>query len=138
MRDWSYPVNNLWGTGFYNLEEAPWWVFFIQWLNFRIAVLVPAIKFPRWKMKEPETGESTTMREWYGDLNQCFWLAFTDPVFHWTERKKKITTVEVGYDLIRKNHYEDNREWFDEMDSQYDQKYIETFRTERRLAGDLK
>ncbi len=126
MRSWSYGVNSLHKTASIYLDEAPFYIFFLDWLANVLCELIPTIPLPkiRMRLKDPEDiecngGEKwTTLDEWYGDWSQAFHLFVHMPVFDFCTRKTKDECIPIGYKKLRKIFYERDKEYWDDIEKE--------------------
>ncbi|MCK9352255.1 MAG: hypothetical protein M0P76_05730 [Candidatus Pacebacteria bacterium] len=120
MKDWSFAINSLYKTGHIDIEEGPWYAFVayvaVEW----ICDTLPAIPLPEISIQD-EDGYDTTLKDYYGDVQQLWHLKVCMPVFQWAEGKKHTTRIEMPYKKIRELFYETNRSFFDEEESLSDE-----------------
>jgi hypothetical protein len=115
MRKWGIEINSYYKTAYYWLEEAPWWVFVIEdAMDFICGYLVPPISLPNWKFKlKPEDANFgdeqgyTTLREWYGDLDDVFCMHVHNPVLNWCWSKKKELDIASTWEWMEEHHPEE-------------------------------
>jgi len=73
---------------------------------------VPPIPFPR--IKITRDGEKTTMREYYGDLEQLFHCLVHRPVFQFCCKRMDTRSINVDYEVTRKAFYDKDKKFWDE------------------------
>jgi len=126
MERWGISSNGLYKKASVHCEEGPWWLFFLEWLNFTVCYWIPGIPFPRWKITRDsflgsdllDEGEETTLRDWYGDFNGFWHSKVCDPVYQKLWRKYKITNLELDYDEALEK-FPDRMRWpWDEDDDE--------------------
>ena len=113
MQSWSFGINSLYKNGHITLEEGPWYVFAIYAAAEWICDALPSIPLPDASIKDYE-GKDTTLKDYYGDIQQLWHAKVCAPTFDWAERKKRITMVGVPYDTLRELFYETHKTHFDE------------------------
>lgn len=126
MKSWSYGVNSLNKTANIYLEEAPFYIFFLDWLTESLCELVPAIPLPRIKirLKNPDDIEDndgkrwTTLDEWYGDWSQAFHLFVHMPVFDFCNARTNGRAISVGYKRLRKIFREKDKKYWDNIEKE--------------------
>ena len=94
------------------LEEAPWYIFAIREASLWVCDHIPAIPLPPIPMKDPNDGEDTTWRDYYGELNHLWRLYIDMGISDWTNSKIKFTQVKVGYNKVREIFFKGNEEHF--------------------------
>ena len=116
MRRWGIGTNSLFKTASYDLEEAPWWIFAIEYSIEWLCDCVPSIPFPDIKLKllsqkdadDCNDGDRVvSMKGWYGDLQQWFCAAVHMSLTNWCYRKMEITIVNSTWDWMIEHHPED-------------------------------
>ncbi|MBA7632578.1 hypothetical protein ES703_40126 [subsurface metagenome] len=126
MKSWSYGVNSLYKTANIFLDEAPFYIFFLDWLVESLCELIPAIPLPRIKIRLRNPGEIedndgkewTTLDEWYGDLSQAFHLFVHMPVFDFCGARTDSRAISVGYKKLRKIFRERDKEYWDNIEKE--------------------
>lgn len=121
MRKWGYGINSFHNKANIYVDDAPWWVFALDDLVEAICGIIPSVPFSnaRLKLKDPEEiefhgGQWTTLKEWYGDLNQYFHVRVHCPVFEFCQRRIKTNSVEITYARAREMFYESDKKLFDQ------------------------
>lgn len=117
MRDWSYGINSHpdWRRGHIDLIEQPWWLSLVEraasylsprWLD--------AIKLPTW-LYVVDDGVRYSWREWLWSLHHVAFVYLTTPLLQWVwhHPRRKEKYIDLGYDRVRAEFYEDNRDFFD-------------------------
>ena len=133
MKHWSYGINSYHRTASLLLNEAPWYVFFIEWLFDGIlsCVHVPKIPFPnilpskRNKIEDcacknmakqcEDHDQLYTLQEWYGDLGQWYHVNVCSPITEWAQKRVKSIDFEVDYDVLVQKFSVD-KAYFDEQE----------------------
>lgn len=116
MRKWSYAANSYHKTANYILEEAPWYIFLIEEVNFFICNLVPHISLLNiGKVWDEEDKKYFTWKEWYGSLDTCWHMLVCDRIFQWCKKRTKEIAIEYDYEKLKKNHPEDKK-WFERQE----------------------
>ena len=129
MKRWSYGINSYYKTSNLVLEEAPWYIFFIEWFGLFSCSYIPEIPFPdilpkkrnkvddcvckREKRHCEDHDELYTLKEWYGDLRQWYHGAVCSPITEWTNGKIKQYMFKVSYEEVFENFYKSDKEFFD-------------------------
>ena len=116
MKRWNYATNTYFKTSHYNLEKAPWYVFFLRdvtmsFCDFLHDVLdyncLGILDF----ITIEDRGNKSTFSEWYGGIPTLFHICICDPIFQWSWRHTKNIRIEYPYGQLKKNHPEDSN-WF--------------------------
>ena len=113
MRSWNFGTNSLYKNGHIALEEGLWYVFAIYATVEWICDALPSIPLPDMPIKDCE-GKDTTLKDYYGDIQQLWHVGVCAPIFHWAESKKRITVIDMPYDTLRELFYETHKTHFDE------------------------
>jgi hypothetical protein len=123
MKSWGYGANSYHKTTSVYLEEGHWWFFFIRAFGDFICEHAPSIPLPniKFKLNDKEDvkfhgSEWTTLKEWYGDLNQVVHLKIHEPILDFFWKKTTEINIEVPYSKLRKLFYEKDKEWWDEQE----------------------
>jgi hypothetical protein len=98
MRRWSAGTNNFYFTGSIFLEEAPWYIFFIEWSIMWICHFIPRIPLP--KIKIVRDTEETNLREYYGTTADLFHIYVCSNISQWCWDKTKNDCVSFPYDKL--------------------------------------
>jgi len=121
MKSWSYGVNSIYKKANIYLEEAPWWVFWVDRIAEFLCDFAPPISLPKMKvrLKSRENiefnggDEWTTLRDWYGDLRQVFHCFVHMPVFDFCQKRIRSKSIEIDYNLARRMFYEEDKKFWD-------------------------
>jgi hypothetical protein len=101
MRKWSTGTNDYYFTSSIWLEEAPWYIFFIEnaimWICHN---LIPRIPLPSF-IKITREGEEYTLREWYGTTNDLFHCDVCIPITTWCWKKIKHNDIYFPYEMLK-------------------------------------
>ena len=117
MRKIEYGFNSYHKTASINIDFAPFWVFALDRLiEEACGYLVPPIPFPR--IKITRDGEKTTMRKYYGDLEQLFHCLVHRPVFQFCCKRMDTRSINVDYEVTRKAFYDKDKKFWDEGERQ--------------------
>jgi len=121
MRTWSYGINSYKKKGHISLDEAPWYIFFLDTIVTFICDKIPEIPLPRIpfrlnedEMRDNNGNEFTNWREWFGDWSQLFHVFVHMPVFDFCWKHTDSKCIPVPYGKLKKLFYEDDEEWWDE------------------------
>jgi hypothetical protein len=125
MKSWSYGINSYHKTSSICLEEGAWWLFLIRAFGDFICEYTPCIPLPNIKFRLSDKGDIkfnggnkwTTLKEWYGSLNDIVHLFIHEPILDFFWKKIKETDIEIPYSKLRKLFYEVDKEWWDEQET---------------------
>jgi hypothetical protein len=114
MRSWMYGMNSYYKKAAVYLEEAPWWVFAVDRIVEFLCDMTPPIPLPKIQKRLKKRDEIefndgnklTTLRDWYGDLNQLFHCLVYMPIFYFCQKKIKCRSIDMDYDKAREIFYE--------------------------------
>ena len=122
MRRWSTGTNNYYFTGSIFLEEAPWYIFFIESLIMNICHWIPRIPLP--KIKIIREGEEYNLRSWYGTTGDLFHSYVCSKVSEWCWNKTKNYNINFPYEMLREliPASEDPNPYFTDEDDKEDLK----------------
>ena len=118
MKHWTYGANNYYKTAAIYVEEAPWYIFFIEFLINWICDHFPAIPLPnigKVKIKDEDI-KYITYKEAYDDLAGLFHDKIHSPIFDWVYSKIKVTDIEVSYDKLKEEFYDKDKKYWDSLD----------------------
>lgn len=103
MRIWSFAVNNLYKTGCYILEEAPWYVFFLREAIMEICDHIPSVPIPFGSKLfiNEEYGEKISVKDYYGDIQCWFHVKICCNIFNWCNNKIKIYHINTDYNDLK-------------------------------------
>lgn len=101
MRRWGIGTNDLYYTASAYLEEAPWYIFFAEWLNHSVCTIIPRIPFPAIKITL-EDGEETTLKDYYGDLSGYWCCTVCNPLTQYLYSKIRVKHIEFPYKIAEK------------------------------------
>ena len=100
MVKFSYAINSYLKTASIIVEYAnPLVLALNKVITFICGYLIPAIPLPSIKIERD--CEKTTLREYYGDLQQVFHIFVHCPVFEWCCRKTDTRFIEISYNEAR-------------------------------------
>lgn len=112
MRKINYGINSYHKKASINVDFTPFWVFALdQLIEGVCGYLVPPIPFPR--IRITRDGETTTMSEYYGDLEQWFHCHIHNPVFQFCQKRIDTRSIDVGYEETRKAFYDKDKKFWD-------------------------
>ena len=124
MKDWCYGINSLYKEASVYLKEAPWYIWFLNWLfNLVCAFLtsmdipLPDIKIPTFDKETIEYNDGcrwVSLKAWYGDFGQWFHCIIHDPILHFCRRRTKTKHIGMDYDKLRKLVYSNDKKFWDE------------------------
>lgn len=118
MKTWSFGINSRpeFRAGLINLVEMPWYLHLVEWFADNSCGWVPPIPFPDvWrKQRGPEDPEFSTLKSWYGDLEQVWCCNVSMPLFTWVweHPKRKEYSFDPGYDRVKEMLGQDYEEFF--------------------------
>ena len=113
MRKIEYGFNSYDKTASINVDFAPFWVFALDRLIEGVCgYFVPPIPFPR--IKITRDGVKTTMREYYGDLEQLFHCQVHSPIFQFCCKRMDSRSIDIDYEVTRKAFYDKDKKFWDE------------------------
>ena len=121
MKSWGYGINSIYQKAHIYLEDASWWIFLVDRIVEFLCDHIPPISLPKIKMKLKDRediefnggSELTTLREWYGDLNQVFHCFVHMPVFNFCQKRTRCKSIEIGYDKAKEMFYKGDEEFWD-------------------------
>ncbi len=121
MKSWSYGVNSIYKKANIYLEEAPWWIFWIDRIAEFLCDFVPPISLPRMKVRlrsrediEFNGGDEwTTLGDWYGDLRQVFHCFVHMSIFDFCQKRIRSKSMEIEYNRARRMFYEEDKKFWD-------------------------
>ncbi len=126
MKTWTFAINGKLKLGSLILIEQPWYVSFIEWINDNILgywcdwfQYIPLPKFIH--VVDKEDNQKYSLYDYYGSVGTCWHIIVCDPIFQWVYKhpKRKETTVELGYNKIKKMFYHDHKKFFDDHEKGY-------------------
>ena len=100
MKRWSIGTNNYYFTSSIYLDEAPWYIFFLEEAIQWICHYTPRIPLPRF-IKIQREGYEYSLRDWYGTTADLFHVYICTPVFNWCWDKTKKNDIEFPYEMIK-------------------------------------
>ena len=101
MRRWSVGINNYYFTSHIYLDEAPWYVFVVEYIIQTICSYIPRIPLPN--IKIIRDGEETTLKEWYGSTSDLFHIFICSPICEWCFKKTEIKDFQFPYEVLKKS-----------------------------------
>ena len=122
MKSWSYGINTYYKTASIWLEEGHWYMFFLDRAIEFLCSIIPSIPFPniRFKLNKEDAefmgDEWTTLKKWYGDLNQWFCGSVHSLTTDFCYRKINRMHVDIKYSKCRELFYEKDKEYWDEQE----------------------
>lgn len=100
MRKWSTGTNDYYFTSSIFLEEAPWYVFFIETSIMWIChILIPRIPLPNF-IKIIRDNEEYTLRSYYGTTADLFHCYVCYPISGWCWKKIKHYNISFPYKML--------------------------------------
>lgn len=121
MRQFTYYVGK--DTCGVNLEVAPWYVFLLEDLVFRVCDSIPMwLKLPKIPITVMEDGKphKTNLQGWYGGVHSLFHIYVCSPVSNWTYKNTKTTQIPFHSDEEKNKLIEligdDARRFYEEFD----------------------
>lgn len=141
MRRWSVGINNYYFTSHIYLDEAPWYVFAIEYIIQTICSYIPRIPLP--KIKIIRDGEETTLKEWYGSTSDLFHIFICSPIYQWCFKKTEIKNFQFPYEVLKDSFPKDfkwtedfytDTELFDDLDEKKELKENEEY---SRMIGEV-
>jgi hypothetical protein len=112
MTRWSIGRNNYYFTGCVFLEDAPWYIFTIEYIIQTICDWFPPIPLPKF-IKITRDNEKYTLREWCGTTQELFHIYVCSEVFQWCYSKINSRIIEFPYNMLKEQfpeHFEDEFE----------------------------
>lgn len=101
MKRWSIGINDYYYTSGISLEEASWYIFFLEWLISWICYYFPRIPLPNF-IKIKRDGEIYGLKDYYGTTRDLFHIFVCMPVSNWSWNKTKFEYIEFPYEEIMK------------------------------------
>jgi hypothetical protein len=124
MRRWSKGTNNYYFTSSIWLEEAPWYIFFIENAIMWIChTLIPRIPLPSF-IKIVREGEETNLKNYYGTVADLFHCYVCSPITSWSWKKIKHYDVSFPYKMLEEMIPDLIDQDWSVMDLDYDEMYI--------------
>ena len=113
MRRIGYGINSYHKNVHLNVDFAPFWIFALENLiEFICGYLIPPIPLP--KIKIIREGEKTTVREYYGDLQQTFHVYVHAPIFKYCYSRMDSKFIELDYEMAKKAFYDKDKKFWDD------------------------
>jgi len=152
MERWSVAVNSVYKTGHVYRQVGPWYIFFIEWLSSWVCDIfhrLPSVPLPKWTICNDcflgddllDPGETSTLKEWYGDIAGLVHSRIDDPIFQWchkryveTQMDADIDDLAVFADWINKEEEEEE----EEQDPWYQQPKFKELEDVRQQIFDLR
>ena len=119
MRRWNIGTNNIYFSSSIYLEEAPWYVFFIEYIMNCICDWFPPIPLP--KIKIIREGEETNLQDWYGDLSHAFHSCVHMPIFDWCYRNIESNHFVFPFEMLKEIYPKDFENWDEYLKDEEDQ-----------------
>jgi hypothetical protein len=118
MKSWYVARNTLYKKASVDVEEGPWWTFFIAELSNLICHYMLPIPFPpigKIRIAKEDRKffdkEEYNLREYYGGLKGWWHSYIDDPIFFWAYRKIKRHSIKIPYNRHRTITKEFNIKW---------------------------
>ena len=105
MRRWSIGINDYYFTASIWLEDAPWYIFVIEYVIQFICNCIPRIPLPR--IKIIRGNKETTLKDWYGTTEDLFHAFICGPVVEWCYKKINMESVDCPYYFLKKKFPKD-------------------------------
>jgi len=99
MTRWFVGTNNYYYEGSISLEEAPWYIFAIEYIMDIICHYFPQIPLPKIKIKR--NGEIYTLNEYYGTTADLFHLYIHLPIFKWLYKNITNTHLRFPFQMLQ-------------------------------------
>ena len=137
MKKWNIATNNFYFTGSVHLEEAPFYIFTIEYITNYVCELIPDIPLP--KIKIIRGGEKTNLREYYGCISDIFHVYVHVPISKWCDEKIKITRIEFPYKMLKELFPEnftliEDNEYLDDFKIKKNKNYSEEVEKEFKIV----
>ncbi len=132
MTRWSIGTNSYYYEGSILLEEAPWYVFLIEYLIDIVCNYFPSIPLPNIKIKR--YNETYTLKEYYGTTFDLFHLYIHMPIFNWCYSKIKYKDIKFPYQMLEE-YFSDKIEKTDFLD--YDEESIKKIEENKKYSEEL-
>jgi len=124
MRKIDYAINSYYKKCSLHIDFASLWIFTLEKIiDFICGYLIPSIPLP--KIKIIREGEKTTLKEYYGDLQQVFHLYMHDPVFEYCCSRMDSKYIELNYETARKVFYDKDKKFWDDEESMAEEMRLE-------------
>jgi hypothetical protein len=113
MRIIDYGINSYLKKCSLHIDFVPFWLVILEnFFTFICAYLVPSIPLP--KIKIIREDEKTTVKEYYGDLQQVFHLYVHNPIYEYCCRRTDSKSIELDYETARKVFYDKDKKFWDD------------------------
>lgn len=125
MKRWNTGSNCYYFTSSIYLDEAPWYIFFIEHAIQWICHYFPRIPLPPIKIKR--YGEETTLRAYYGTAGDLFHVYVCTPVFNWCWENTERQSIEFPYKMIEElfpDAHSDDCDYFNDEEDEEEKKII--------------
>jgi hypothetical protein len=126
MKRWGVGVNNYYFTGSIILEEAPWYIFLIEYSIHFICHWIPRIPLSK-HIKIIREGEEYTLRDYYGTTGDLFHIYICSPIFEWCWNRIKWQTISFPYTMLKEqfpDRFEDENEYLDKDSDEEEKKNV--------------
>ena len=117
MKRWSIGANNYYFSASIYLEEAPWYIFMIEYSIQYICHYFPRIQLPN--IKIIRDNEEYTLRSYYGTTGDLFHIYICTKIFNWCYDRIKLKTFEFPFEMLKNEFpdlFKDAYEYFDEKE----------------------
>ena len=138
MRRWGIGTNDLYYTASATLEEAPWYVFAAEWLNWNVCSWIPPIPFPAIKFTPKNDDDCpTTLKDYYGDLRGFWCCNVCHPASQYLFSKIAFKSIELPYKVAEKDFPEEIENiWDSSTEDEEDTLEREAYRKQSFMIAD--
>jgi hypothetical protein len=124
MRIIDYGINSYYKKCSLNVDFASSWIFALEKLiEFICGYLILPIPLP--KIKIIREDERTTVKEYYGDLQQFFHLYVHNPIYEYCCRQTYSKSIELDYEATREVFYDKDKKFWDDEEKLAEEMKIE-------------
>ena len=152
MERWSIAVNDVYKYGHVSRSVGPWYIFFIEWLSSFFCdklYRLPSVPLPKWTICRDcflgsdllDPKETSTLKEFYGDIAGLFHLKIDDPILQWCHRRYKETRMDADIDdlaVFETWWLDEEEEDEEEQDPWYQQPKFKELENVRQQIFDLR
>lgn len=120
MKIWTYAANSHYKTASYILDEAPWFIFFLENLTMIICDALHEVPIPFGKTIKVRinnffcSNELITLDEYYGSIGGLFHVFICSRITTWCFKKIKTKIIDTDYEELKKEKFDESPELFQE------------------------
>ncbi len=117
MRRISYGINTYHKTASFFVEYAHPLIFALDRITeFICGYLIPSLPLPNFRIMRD--GEKTTIKEYYGSLQDLFHCFVHCPIFRYCDDRIDTRAIKVSYSSAKKAFYDKDKKFWDEQENE--------------------